>query len=174
MEDPAGLLPPPGLSDLERARSRATTAQGLMSSPAVCARPEWTVVEAARLMDQRSIKRLVVIDEVGRLIGIVSRGDLLRVFLRRDAAIREEIRHDVLARILGLSVDEIDVQVHEGQVTLTGTLEHRSASAAMTSLCYGVDGVISVTGSLGYRIDDTPAADASAGGPVPAGHQEQH
>jgi CBS domain-containing protein len=84
VEDPAGLLPPPVLSDREVARSRATTAQGLMSSPAVCARPEWTVVEAARLMDQRSIKRLVVIDEAGRLIGIVSRSDLLRVFLRHD------------------------------------------------------------------------------------------
>ncbi len=173
-EDPAGLVPSPSLSEGDLARSRATTAQGLMSSPAVCARPEWTVVEAARLMDQRGFKRLVVVDEAGRLIGVVSRSDLLRVFLRRDPAIREEIRHDVLARLLGLSVDEIDVKVHEGEVTLTGTLEHRSVIAALTGLCGGVDGVVSVTEDLGYRIDDTLAADPSAGLQVPAGHAEHH
>jgi CBS domain-containing protein len=163
VEDPAGLLPPPVLSDREVARSRATTAQGLMSSPAVCARPEWTVVEAARLMDQHSIKRLVVIDEAGRLIGIVSRSDLLRVFLRHDPAIREEIRHDVIVKLLGLSVDEVDVRVSEGQVTLTGTLERHSVAAALTGLCRGVDGVVSVTEELGYRIDDALAAGASTG-----------
>ncbi|WP_370147138.1 CBS domain-containing protein [Streptacidiphilus sp. EB129] len=162
VEDPAGLLPAPDLSDRDQVRSRATTARGLMSSPAVCARPEWTVVEAARLMNQRGFKRLVVVDEAGRLIGVVSRGDLLRVFLRHDTAIREEIRHDVIARLLRLSVDEVGVRVHDGQVTLSGTLKHRSVAAALTGLCRGVDGVVSVTEDLGYRVDDTPAAVTSA------------
>ncbi len=170
VEDPAGLLPAPSLTDRDRARSLATTAQGLMSSPAVCARPEWTVVEAARLMDRRGCKRLVVVDEAGRRIGVVSRSDLLRVFLRHDPAIREEIRHDVLVKILGLSVDEIDVQVHEGQVTLAGTLEHRSVATALAGLCRGVDGVVSVTENLRYRSDDTLANRASAGQQLTAGH----
>jgi CBS domain-containing protein len=152
----------------DRDRGRAATAQALMSSPAVCVRPEWTVAEAARLMDQSGFERLVVVDEAGRLIGAVSRDDLLRVSLRRDPAIREEIRQDVLARLLGLSVDEVDVQVHEGEVTLTGTLEHRSGVTALTGLCRRVDGVLAVTEVLGYRVDDTQAADSAAGRQVPA------
>lgn len=154
-EDPAGLLLTPQLPSRDRARSRATTAEGLMTSPAVCARPEWTVVEAARLMQRRRVKRLPVVDEAGRLVGIVSRSDLLRVFLRQDRAIREEIRHDVLDRTLRLSPDAIDVQVHEGRVTLTGTVEHRALAAVVERLCRSVDGVIDVTNRLGYHTDDT-------------------
>ncbi|MCD0484498.1 CBS domain-containing protein [Streptacidiphilus sp. ASG 303] len=154
-EDPAGLLPPARLSPRERARSEALTGQGLMSSPAVCARPEWTVVEAARLMEGKRLKRLPVVDEAGRLIGIVSRSDLLRVFLRSDRAIHEEIRHEVLDGTLGLYPDSVDVQVHEGQVTLSGVLERHSQQQALVRLCRGVDGVVAVHDRLGYRADDT-------------------
>ncbi|MFD8480556.1 CBS domain-containing protein [Kitasatospora sp. NPDC059673] len=97
-EDPAGLPLTPDPPPRERARSRATTAVGLMTGPAVCARPEWTVVEAARLIQSERVKRLPVVDEAGRLVGILSRSDLLRVFLRHDGAIREEIRAEVLRR----------------------------------------------------------------------------
>jgi CBS domain-containing protein len=160
-EDPNGLLPEPRLSAGDRDRSRATTARGLMTSPAVCARPEWTVVEAARVMDQQHFKRLLVVDEAGRLIGIVSRSDLLRVFLRHDRAILEEIRHDVVGRILGLSPDQVSVKVSNGLVTVAGTLDHRSVVHTLVRLAQGVDGVIAVADELGYRVDDTgPAAGA--------------
>ena len=157
-EDPNGLLPKPHMSVRDHDRSRATTARGLMTSPAVCARPEWTVVEAARVMEQRHFKRLLVVDEAGRLIGIVSRGDLLRVFLRHDQAILEEIRHDVVSRVLGLSPDQVSVKVTEGMVTVAGTLEHRSVAHALVQLAQGVDGVIAVVDRLGYRIDDSVTA----------------
>lgn len=157
-EDPNGLLPKPRLSARDRDRSEATTARGLMTSPAVCARPEWTVVEAARVMEQRHFKRLLVVDEAGRLIGVVSRSDLLRVFLRHDQAIREEIRHEVVGRVLGLSPDQVDVKVADGMVTVSGTLEHRSVAHALIELAKGVDGVIAVVDRLGYRIDDTAVA----------------
>ena len=157
-EDPNGLLPKPRLSARDRDRSEATTARGLMTSPAVCARPEWTVVEAARVMEQRHFKRLLVVDEAGRLIGVVSRSDLLRVFLRHDQAIREEIRHEVVGRVLGLSPDQVDVKVADGMVTVSGTLEHRSVAHALIELAMGVDGVIAVVDRLGYRIDDTAVA----------------
>jgi len=153
-EDPAGLLLTPHLSARDRARSQATTAEGLMTSPAVCARPEWTVVEAARLMQRRHLKRLPVVDDAGRLVGIVSRSDLLRVFLRRDQAIREELRGDVLARTMGISPDALEVQVHDGRVTLSGTVDHRSLLPVVERLCRGVDGVIAVTNHLDYRTDD--------------------
>ncbi|MFD9124606.1 CBS domain-containing protein [Kitasatospora sp. NPDC059571] len=159
-EDPAGLLITAQLSPGERFRSRATTAEGLMTGPAVCARPEWTVVEAARLMQREHLKRLPVVDEAGRLVGIVSRGDLLRVFLRRDRAIREEIRRDVLGCSLGLSPDGIDVRVSEGRVTLTGTVERRALVSVLVRLCRAVDGVVDVTSLLDHRTDDTPGLHA--------------
>ncbi|GAA2783921.1 CBS domain-containing protein [Kitasatospora paracochleata] len=156
-EDPAGLLLTPSLPPREAARSRAVTAEALMTGPAVCARPEWTVVEAARLMEREHLKRLPVVDEAGRLIGIVSRSDLLRVFLRQDRAIREEIRHDVLDGALGLSPDSVDVRVHEGRVTLDGTVERRSLVPVLERLCRSVDGVVEVTSRLDHRTDDTAA-----------------
>ncbi|MFJ1706661.1 CBS domain-containing protein [Kitasatospora sp. NPDC088346] len=161
-EDPSGLLLTPRLTPADRARSRATTAEGLMTRPAVCARPEWTVVEAARLMQRKHLKRLPVTDEAGRLVGIVSRSDLLRVFLRQDRAIREEIRGDVLARTLGLFPDALDVEVHEGRVTLAGTVEHRNLLPVVERLCRGVDGVVAVTSHLGHRPDGHPAGNSSA------------
>ncbi|MFE7529965.1 CBS domain-containing protein [Kitasatospora sp. NPDC057542] len=154
-EDPAGLLLAPDLPPRDRARSRAATAEGLMTSPAVCARPEWTVVEAARLMQRDRLKRLPVVDEAGRLVGIVSRSDLLRVFLRQDRAIREELLGDVLDRTLGLPAGTVDVQVHEGRVTLTGTVEHRALVSVVERLCRSVDGVVDVTSRLDYRTDAT-------------------
>ncbi|MBV2155163.1 CBS domain-containing protein [Kitasatospora sp. SUK 42] len=156
-EDPTGLLLTPALPPRDSARSRATTARGLMTSPAVCARPEWTVVEAARLMQARGLKRLPVVDEAGRLIGIVSRSDLLRVFLRHDRAIGEEIRQDVLDRTLGLSPDGVDVQVKDGRVTLTGTVERRALVSVVERLCRSVDGVVDVTCRLGHRTDESAA-----------------
>lgn len=165
-EDPAGLLPAARMSTRDRVRSQATDGRTLMTSPAVCARPEWTVVEAARVMDGRRLKRLPVVDEAGRLIGIVSRSDLLRVYLRRDQAIREEIRHDVLDRALGLWPDAVDVTVEDGRVTLSGTLDLRSRQLTLVRLCRSVDGVVSVTDDLGHRVDDTadrPAAQRLGG-----------
>ena len=152
-EDPAGLLLSPDLPPRERARSRATTAVGLMTAPALCARPEWTVVEAARLMQSERVKRLPVVDEAGRLVGIVSRSDLLRVFLRHDTAIREEIRAEVLRRVLGIDPDALDVQVHNGRVTLTGTLDHHGQAPVVERLCRSVDGVVDLTSHLSHRTE---------------------
>ncbi len=154
-EDPSGMLLAPRLAPEQAARSRATTAGELMSRPALCCRPEWTAVEAARRMQEAHLKRLPVVDEAGRLIGIVSRSDLLRVFLRQDRAIREEIRHDVLDRAMGLSPDGLGVAVEDGRVTLTGTVERRSLVGVLERLCRSVDGVVDVAVLLDHREDDT-------------------
>ncbi|MFI1096805.1 CBS domain-containing protein [Streptomyces sp. NPDC020917] len=135
----------------------ATTAAELMSSPAVVARPEWTVVQAARVMDAHRVKRLPVVDGTGRLVGIASRADLLRVFLRRDHLIREEISGDVLDRTLGISADEVGVDVTDGRVTLHGTVDRRSLIPVVVRLCEAVDGVVEVTGTLDYRTDEAAA-----------------
>src|SRR5690349_11042391 len=102
-------------------------------------------------MQRKSLKRLPVVDEAGRLISMVSRSDLLRVYLRQDRAIREEIRADVLSRTLGIAPDSLDVQMVERQVTLAGRVERRSLLLVLEQLCAGVDGVIAVTNRLDYR-----------------------
>ncbi|MET8181280.1 CBS domain-containing protein [Streptomyces sp. NPDC005336] len=162
-EDPAGLMLTPRLSPDARLKSRATNAAGLMTSPAVCASPQWTVVEAARVMGRRGVRRLVVVDEAGRLVGVVGRSDLLRGFLRRDQAILEEIRRDVISRALGLPRDAVDIRVHDGEVTLSGIVERKSLVSVLVRLCRCVEGVVAVTDQLGFRTDDTlAAADISA------------
>ncbi|MFJ4007432.1 CBS domain-containing protein [Streptomyces sp. NPDC090023] len=158
--DPSGLVPVPHLEAWERAKAEGARAEELMSAPAVCARPEWSVVEAARLMETQDVKRLPVVDEADRLVGIVSRGDLLRIFLRRDEAIREEITRDVLRDTLGLARTDVTVDVRGGSVVLGGTVEHRGLVPVVEQLCRGVDGVVSVTGDIAYRQDDTRPAPA--------------
>jgi CBS domain-containing protein len=138
----------------DRAKYEATTAEGLMSSPAVCARPEWNVVEAARVMQDRGVKRLPVVDEMGRLVGIVSRSDLMRVFLRRDSAIRDEIYEDVVVRTMGESPSAVHVEVKNGQVTLGGSVARKSLIPVLVRLCQSVDGVVHVEEHLAYEHDD--------------------
>ncbi|WP_435642392.1 CBS domain-containing protein [Streptomyces sp. H49] len=153
--DPADLSPVPHLEAEERARAEGVRAEEVMSAPAVCARPEWTVVEAARLMERRHVKRLPVVDEADRLVGVVSRADLLRVFLRRDEAIREEINRDLLRGTLLLDPRDVTAEVRDGRVTLTGIVEFRTQIRVIEQLCRGVDGVVSVSGNLTFRTDDT-------------------
>ncbi|MGW5114252.1 CBS domain-containing protein [Streptomyces noursei] len=146
--DPGGHLTTAHLRPVERAKAHALTAEDLMTSPAVTARPQWSVVEAARAMAHHRVKRLPVVDDVGRLVGIVSRADLLRVFLRRDLTIREEITTDVLTRALGLSPGEVTVQVTDGRVTLSGTVPQENFIPIAVRLSESVDGVVDVTNHL--------------------------
>jgi CBS-domain-containing membrane protein len=97
-----------------------------MTTSAITVGPDATVAEAARLLHRHGIKRMPVVDPAGPLLGIVSRADLLKVFLRSDADIAREIRQEVLARAMWVSPDTVTVEVRDGVVTLTGQLERRS------------------------------------------------
>lgn len=113
-------------------------------------------------MDRKHVKRLPVVDGTGRLVGIVSRADLLRVFLRRDRLIREEISGAVLSRTLGIGPDEVSVRVTDGRVTLRGTVDRRSLIPVVLRLCEGVDGVVDVTADLDYRTDEAVAVNTAS------------
>jgi hypothetical protein len=126
------------------AKAWATDAAGLMTSPAMCATGEWSVVDAARVMAQHGVKRLLVVDETQRLIGVVSRSDLLRVFLRTDQAIRTEIVEEVLVKALGEAPSGVHVDVAQGQVVLSGRLTSGISVAELEDLCRAVDGVVAV------------------------------
>ncbi|MFF5933685.1 CBS domain-containing protein [Streptomyces sp. NPDC012508] len=132
----------------------AETAAQLMTSPAVTAHPNWNLVETARTMDREGVKRLPVTDETGRLMGIISRSDLLRPFLRGDTAIRDEIEHDVLARTLRLAPDTIRVAVDDGVVRLTGRVDERADIPVIVRLCRSVDGVVALHETIEYSYDN--------------------
>ena len=138
-------------------KAGATTAGQLMSTPAVTVHPEQRIADAARVMERHHIERLVVVDEEDRLIGIATRHDLLRVFLRTDDEIRQDVLDEVLIRAMDLPPRTVFVTVHEGMVTLEGRLEHRSEIPRAIQLTWRVDGVVGVMNSLTYRVDDTHA-----------------
>lgn len=129
------------LSDVTKAE--AVTAGHLMTSPAVCVHTGTTLAQAARVMAQRGVKRLPVTDAEDRLSGIVSRGDLLGVFLRPDPEIAAEVREEV---VHALFPDEAGprVDVHEGVVWLTGRVREPGLIPVAGRLARTVEGVVDV------------------------------
>jgi CBS-domain-containing membrane protein len=140
----------------DRAKAAGDTAAELMTAPAVTVGPDASVAEAARLLHRHGIKRLPVVDPAGPLLGIVSRADLLKVFLRSDADIAREVRQEVLLRAMWMDPDTVVVEVRDGVVTLTGQLERRSLVPITVSLVRGLDGVVDVVDWLTFELDDTP------------------
>ncbi|MDX3236925.1 CBS domain-containing protein [Streptomyces sp. ME03-5709C] len=137
------------------ARARARTAGQLMSGPAITVRAGESIAVAARTMAEHRVNRLPVVDEEDRLVGIVTRGDLLQIFLRPDPDIRAGIIDEVVVRALWLAPRAIGVSVHHGVVTLEGRLERRTEIALAEALTRQVDGVVAVVNRLTYRLDDT-------------------
>ncbi|WKX68999.1 CBS domain-containing protein [Streptomyces sp. XD-27] len=151
------------LSDL--AKAGAVTAEKLMSTPAVTVHAGATLAQAARIMAVKHIKRLPVVDGEGMLQGIVSRADLLKVFLRADEDIEEEVRRTVVAYLFPAFSHAIHVRVHEGVVTLSGQIRDTSLISVAARLVRAVEGVVDVechlTGTSDAPTGTTPAQSAS-------------
>jgi CBS domain-containing protein len=141
-----------------RDKAAATAAAELMTSPAVTVLPQTTLVEAAKIMDSAGLKRLPVVDELGRLTGMVTRSDLLKVFLRDDTEIQREIRTEVLADLVGVEPSQIHVEVDNGVVTLLGRLDRRSLIRSTIRHVERVAGVVDVVSHLSYHADDIDGA----------------
>ena len=130
---------------------RATKVREAMTSPVVTVSPHTPVAEAARMMSELGIKRLPVVKD-GALVGIVSRTDLVRAFVRSDEEIRREIAEDVLLRTFWLEVPEaVDVEVDRGAVRLVGELESAVDAELLPRLVARVPGVVSVDSRLTAR-----------------------
>ncbi|MFD5856835.1 CBS domain-containing protein [Streptomyces chartreusis] len=136
---PAGL----GLlSDLAKAEAR--TAEELMTTPAITANEDDTLAQAARTMAYYGVKRLPVIDEQGVLKGIVGPSDVLKVFLRDDGDIAEEVRREAVARLFPEALEAIRVGVREGVVRLTGRVPDSTLIPVAVRLAGAVEGVVGV------------------------------
>ena len=131
------------------------TAGELMTTPAITIGPDVTIPAAARIMSTHHLRRLPVVDEDGKLIGVVSRRDLLSVFLRPDEDIAADIRR-VLGDILLTGPDDADVKVRNGVVTLAGSLQpaagdHTELIPLAIRLMWDVDGVVDVVDQHGAQ-----------------------
>src|SRR5271169_3193343 len=156
-----GLVPAAGPRLASRARRRerrqavARTAAELMTAPAVTVTEQATIEQAARLLRRHGVGRLPVTFRLtGRLAGIVTRSDLLRVYLRPGADIRAEIEETVFPRVRGAHPGRLAVTVCDGIVSVSGRVECRSAIPRLVRGIQEVEGVIGVDQSIAYDIDD--------------------
>ncbi|MCN9242220.1 CBS domain-containing protein [Streptomyces sp. RY43-2] len=130
------------MSDL--AKAGALTAGDLMSAPAITVHAHSTLAQAARIMAQRKVKRLPVVDDQDMLEGVVSRADLLKVFLRPDKEIADEVRREIVDVLFPAPVEPVHIIVTEGVVTLTGTIREAALIPVTIRLVRGVEGVVDV------------------------------
>jgi CBS domain-containing protein len=143
---------------LERAKAGGTVASEVMTSPAITVRSDTSLSQAARLMQERNVRRLVVVDERDRIAGIVSRSDLLQVFLRSDEELHDEIASKLIPAVLLPSDDAVGVEVSWNIATLTGEVDRKSDAEILVRLTQELDGVVGVVNRMSYRWDDTNSA----------------
>jgi len=154
-----GDLLHPRRRQTERAKADGLVAQDVMTSPPITVAVDTRLVEAARLMQERNVRRLVVVDDRGKIAGIVSRSDLLQVFLRSDEELREEIIDNLIPTLM-LTPEPIGVEVQYNVVTLHGEVDRKTDVEILGRLTREIDGVVEVVNRLNYRWDDTAAMPA--------------
>jgi len=126
----------------------ARDAADAMTTPAVTIRPTRRVSEAAALMLDRGVNRLPVVDPHGKLVGIVTRADLVRAFVREDAEIEGEIWDDVVLRTFWHSPDRFQVNVRRGEVTLEGRVADADSADMLVRFVERVPGVVNIRSRL--------------------------
>ena len=138
----------------ERAKASGTMARDLMTSPAITTSVGTSVFEAARVMHKKGVKRLPVVDTAGKLVGIVTRSDLLKVFVPTDKDIRLSVEYGLLDALWAALSGKVTVAVDDGVVTLSGRMDLRSEVDLLAKLTGSLDGVVSVSNRLEFRKDD--------------------
>jgi CBS domain-containing protein len=155
---PIGIVSEADLLRKERGRQ---VAADLMTSPPITVPSSTSLAQAARLMQERNIRRLVVVDGRGRIAGIVSRSDLLQVFLRGDEELRHEIVEVLIPALLLDPIENLHVDVRWNVVTMSGEVDRKSDVEILTRLAADLDGVVGVVDRLSYRWDDSAAGAVS-------------
>ena len=149
-----------------RAKADGLLASDLMTTPPITVPVTIGLAQAARLMQERNVRRLIVVDERGKIAGIVSRSDLLQVFLRADEELRHEVLDVLIPALMLESPRNLEVDVRWNVVTLDGELDRKSDVDILTRMTASLDGVVGVVDHLTYRWDDSERA--RSGSPVAA------
>ena len=136
---------------LEKVEAR--TAGEAMTSPAITVAPGSAIRDGAALMTRRSVNRLPVVDD-GRLVGIVTRADLLRAYLRTDAELERVVRHDVILRMMWLDPAAFEITVRNGEASIAGNVERRSTAEIIEASVRMVPGILAVHADIHWSMDD--------------------
>jgi CBS domain-containing protein len=124
-----------------------------MTAPAITIDASRSIHQAAGVMIERRVNRLPVVAD-GRLVGIVTRADLVRAFIRSDEQLAETIRADVLLGALWIDPEQFAVDVADGVVTIRGSVDRRSTAAMITQMVEMVPGVVAVNADVAWTVDD--------------------
>ncbi|MBB5801203.1 CBS domain-containing protein [Saccharothrix ecbatanensis] len=136
-------------------QAQGTTAADVMTTPVTTIGPDAPASAAAHKLAVEGVRRLFVVDSDGRLVGVLSRRDLLKVFLRSDEDLRRMVVREVLQRSLWVEPTAVEVEVVDGVVTLRGKIERRSEADIAYRLTLAMPGVVDVHNHLSYGWDDT-------------------
>jgi CBS domain-containing protein/nucleotide-binding universal stress UspA family protein len=149
-------------------RRRGHTAGGIMSAPAETAHLDDTVRDVARRMVANHRKHLPVVDSSGRLVGVVSRCDVLRMFDRPDAELAADVS-DALAGDEALEAHDVSVTAKDGVVTIAGTVRRGDDVAYVRRLAWMVPCVVDVACHLEVA-ETAPHHGVGHRRPVPGQH----
>jgi len=143
------------LFDNRNSLAEAETVGEVMAVTVFTVSPDATLVEAARTMTTHGVKRLPVVTREGKLVGVISRRDVVAAFTRPDELIEDEIREDILRRLLFLDPSLLEISVDAGVVTIAGELPTRTDTRLLEAMVQRTDGVIRAEINVTWRIDDT-------------------
>jgi CBS domain-containing protein len=132
----------------------ADTVGQVMTEQVLTVAPDASLSEAARIMSSRRVKRLPVVGPDGTLLGVISRADVVNAFTKPDEVIEDEIREDIVCRLLFLDPAAVRVSVKDGVVSLSGELENRTEAHLLEELTRRLDGVIRVDSQVTFEVDD--------------------
>ncbi len=135
--------------------AEAETVGEVMATELFTISPDATLVEAARAMTSHGVKRLPVVDREGKLIGVIARSDIVAAFTRPDELIEDELKEDVLRRLLFLDPALVQMEVEGGVVRMSGELPTRSDARLLEAMVQRTDGVIRAELDLTWKVDDT-------------------
>lgn len=138
-----------GRAEDSRVRHRARTVGEACSRPAQVVAPDATVAEAAAMLWDADIGRLIVVSGA-EIVGVVSRHDVLRALLRDDAQTQAAL--DGLLR--GRDEEDVMAQVEWGVVTLMGAVTYHSTARRLAQTVRDIDGVVDVDAQLDWKVDD--------------------
>ena len=158
-----GWLSSRGHEDLD-AKLSARSAEEAMTQPAITVTPGTQVAEAASIMTEKSVNRLPVVEDE-KLVGIVTRADLVRAFTRADHEIKREIEQDVVLHRFWISPGSVSVTVSNGEVTLVGEVETEDTAELVSRYVARVPGVVTLNSKLHWR-DTSPVGAPSPPDPL--------
>jgi len=134
-------------------RALARNAAEVMTTPVRAVHADEPVSSAARLLAKAGIRRLFVVDRDGRLVGVVSRRDLLHVYLETDDDLRDRVAEMLVAA--GVAPGAVEVRVDAGVVTVDGEVRRRGLADAAVRMVRALPGVVGVRDNLRHVVDDT-------------------